>query len=229
MFFKRLSRSRSNSQSYVDNYNSPHDSKTNSQSYDDKYSPIDQRPASSHQPNSGALVSNPNQAQNNQNKDTGMYPIQTQDNYQTPPLSSSGNRPMTNGYNSMGGGSMSGGMSGGMGGQVRNSTDIKNEAAPDLLTRAFNEAVRPYTTKLEEMENEIDSLRMYIEQLEGHRNEVHAWIDKRGLRPGKYHTFMTDRSYSDTLVRRSTNNCATNGLCQPTQSDPRCCNAQCTA
>ncbi|KAI7062243.1 hypothetical protein KC352_g43486, partial [Hortaea werneckii] len=38
MFFKRLSRSRSNSQSYVDNYaNSPHDSKYNSQSYDDKY------------------------------------------------------------------------------------------------------------------------------------------------------------------------------------------------
>jgi len=115
-----------------------------------------------------------------------MYQTQAQDSYQTPPLSSSGNRPMTNGYNSMGGGSMSGGMSGGMGGGnglTRTTTESKSESAPDLLTRAFNEAVRPYTTKLEEMENEIENLRLYIEQLEGHRSEVHAWIDKRGLRP----------------------------------------------
>ena len=33
MFFKRLSRSRSNSQSYIDNY-SPHDSKTQYDDYD---------------------------------------------------------------------------------------------------------------------------------------------------------------------------------------------------
>lgn len=59
------------------------------------------------------------------------------------------------------------------------------EPMPDLLSRAFNEAVRPYTMKLEEMENEIADMRAHIEQLETQRREVHAWIDKRGLRPGK--------------------------------------------
>ena len=91
---------------------------------------------------------------------------------------------MSNGYNNnMGGG-------GSMRGQRESSSGaMKNEAAPDLLTRAFNEAVRPYTNKIEEFEGEIADLRAYIEQLEGHRREVHAWIDKRGLRPGTYHTF----------------------------------------
>ncbi|KAF2152044.1 hypothetical protein K461DRAFT_227531 [Myriangium duriaei CBS 260.36] len=58
-----------------------------------------------------------------------------------------------------------------------------SEAAPDLLTRAFNEAIRPYTSKLDEMEAELADLRAYVEQLESQRREVHAWIDKRGLRP----------------------------------------------
>ena len=59
------------------------------------------------------------------------------------------------------------------------------EAAPDLLTRAFNEALRPYTNRMEDLEAEVNDLRSYVEELEAQRKEVHAWIDKRGLRPGK--------------------------------------------
>lgn len=61
----------------------------------------------------------------------------------------------------------------------------KAEPMPDLLTRAFNEAVRPYTDKIEQLEGEIADLRNWVEQLEIQRSEVHSWIDKRGLRPGK--------------------------------------------
>ncbi|KAH0004805.1 hypothetical protein KCU78_g13215, partial [Aureobasidium melanogenum] len=57
------------------------------------------------------------------------------------------------------------------------------EPMPDLLTRAFNEAVRPYTNRVEELENEVADLKAWVEQLEAQRREVHAWIDKRGLRP----------------------------------------------
>lgn len=170
MFFKRLSRSRSNSQSYIDNSYSPHDSKGPSDSFDDKYRDdvYDQRPDSSRAPD-GPIRAN------------SMFASQAQDQYATPPLSSSGNRPMMNGYN---------------GGSVSNPAISKSqpsgptEAMPDLLTRAFNEAVRPYTTKLEEMENEVADLRAHIEQLEAQRREVHAWIDKRGLRPGKCSKLM---------------------------------------
>ena len=61
----------------------------------------------------------------------------------------------------------------------------KTEPMPDMLTRAFNEAVRPYTDKIEQLEGEISDLRNWVEQLELQRSEVHSWIDKRGLRPGK--------------------------------------------
>ena len=61
----------------------------------------------------------------------------------------------------------------------------KMEAAPDLLTRAFNEALRPYTDKIEVLEQQISDLRDWVEKLEAERREVHQWIDKRGLRPGE--------------------------------------------
>lgn len=60
----------------------------------------------------------------------------------------------------------------------------KTEPMPDLLTRAFNEAVRPYTEKIEHLEGQIAELNAWIESLEQQRAEVHSWIDKRGLRPG---------------------------------------------
>ena len=61
---------------------------------------------------------------------------------------------------------------------------FKAEPAPDLLTRAFNEAVRPYSDKIEQLESQLADLQSYVEQMEHQRSEVHAWIDKRGLRPG---------------------------------------------
>ena len=104
-----------------------------------------------------------------------MFAGQGQDQYTTPPLSSSGNRPAMNGYGSMSGSN-----------PAISKTTVPAEPMPDLLARAFNEAVRPYTNKLEEMEGEISDMRLYIEQLEAQRKEVHAWIDKRGLRPGEW-------------------------------------------
>lgn len=190
MFFKRLSRSRSNSQSYVDQY-SPHDSKTNSASYDDskyasdKYAvagePDGQRPDSSRQSDHAPQLGNP------LSKEAGMYARQSQPTevgggqgqYQSPPVSAGGPR---------------GGVGGGMNGYgsydsemsaPRESTRSKAEPAPDLLLQAFNQALRPYTDKVEGLESEIADLRAYIDQLENQRSDVHAWIDKRGLRPGK--------------------------------------------
>jgi len=189
MFFKRLSRSRSNSQGYVDQYN-PHDSKTNSANYDDKYSPVDnydRRPASSgQQPNTGAHISS----------GRDMYASGGQNDYNTPPLSSHGSHhnraPMGNGY---GGGSGAAGRTS-MSGEP-NPAAFKAEAAPDLLTRAFNEALRPYTSRLEDMEGEISDLRVYVEDLEAQRKEVYAWIDKRGLRPGKFGHNIPDVTPTD--------------------------------
>lgn len=177
MFFRRLSRSRSNSQSYVDNYSSPHDSKTNSANYDDKYNQStaadaqDQRPPSSRQSNTAPRF--------NDAKDANMYPRQSQpqevgNSYASPPVSAGGHQTGTaNGY-----------------GHARYDSaaaqpSSKQEPAPDLLLQAFNQALRPYTDKVEALEGEIADLRAYIDQLESHRGEVHAWIDKRGLRPGE--------------------------------------------
>ena len=169
MFFKRLSRSRSNSQSYIDNY-SPQDSKAPSASYDDKFRDdvYDQRPDSSRGLNSSS------------NKDNTMFAAQNQDQYATPPVSSSGNRSGMNGYSGFGSGSN----------PAISKAPVSAEPMPDLLTRAFNEAIRPYSAKLEEMEGDIADMRAHIEQLEAQRREVHAWIDKRGLRPGKCNSFL---------------------------------------
>lgn len=57
--------------------------------------------------------------------------------------------------------------------------------APDPLTRAFNEAVRPYLDKIDRLEAEIEEKNLDIQQLEEERADMHAWIDKRGLRAGK--------------------------------------------
>lgn len=62
----------------------------------------------------------------------------------------------------------------------------KAEPMPDLLAQAFNQAVRPYTEKIEHLENQLADLQAWVEQLEQQRAEVHSWIDKRGLRPGAY-------------------------------------------
>ena len=59
-------------------------------------------------------------------------------------------------------------------------------SAPDPLTRAFNEAVKPYIEKIERLQAEIEDKNLDIQQLEDERADMHAWIDKRGLRAGKF-------------------------------------------
>ncbi|KAK3697953.1 hypothetical protein LTR37_017177 [Vermiconidia calcicola] len=189
MFFKRLSRSRSNSQSYVDSY-SPHDSKANSQSYPDdgqRYvsggsDAVDDRRdlPSSRQSDNQPFASDPLLA-----KETGgsMYPRQNAPTevqsgmYNSPPMSAAAPR-ATNGYGS------SGNMSGGYDRGVSSSQKGDSNAAPEnLLMQAFNQALRPHMDKVDSLEREIADLQAYVDQLEQQRSDVHAWIDKRGLRP----------------------------------------------
>lgn len=59
---------------------------------------------------------------------------------------------------------------------------------PDLLAQAFNQAVRPYTEKIEQLESQLADMQAWVDQLEQQRAEVHNWIDKRGLRPGTIFT-----------------------------------------
>ncbi|KAF1838278.1 hypothetical protein BDW02DRAFT_12020 [Decorospora gaudefroyi] len=54
---------------------------------------------------------------------------------------------------------------------------------PDLITAAFNQAVQPYTDKIEQLEQQLADMQAWVDQLEQQRAEVHNWIDKRGLRP----------------------------------------------
>jgi hypothetical protein len=56
---------------------------------------------------------------------------------------------------------------------------------PDLITAAFNQAVQPYTEKIEQLESQLADMQAWVDQLEAQRAEVHNWIDKRGLRPGR--------------------------------------------
>lgn len=204
VFFKRLSRSRSNSQSYVDrdnSYDSRHDSKTNSASYDDKYNnaPVVQSPTDLDHEQALPVSRQSNNAPqlgDSLGKETGagaeaMYArrdrpteVGSQDRYHSnsyPPQQRSGN--MSNGYSASMGGSQ--------GYPEAPSGSLKNEPAPDLLLQAFNQAIRPYSDKIENLENEISDLKAYIDALERQRTDVHAWIDKRGLRPGK-HTLSND-------------------------------------
>ena len=58
-------------------------------------------------------------------------------------------------------------------------------AAPDPLTRAFNDAIRPYQDQIEMLKAEIDEKELQLQGLEDERADMHAWIDKRGLRAGK--------------------------------------------
>lgn len=62
----------------------------------------------------------------------------------------------------------------------------KIEPMPDMLAQAFNQAVRPYAEKIEQLESQLAEAQAWVEQLEQQRAEVHSWIDKRGLRPGMY-------------------------------------------
>ncbi|KJY01015.1 hypothetical protein TI39_contig305g00035 [Zymoseptoria brevis] len=199
VFFKRLSRSRSrsNSNSYVDQYDpARHDSKTNSASYDDKYassapvgSPTDD------ELNRGLPIRSLSETRGGADhglpKEPDMYsrrerPVEVgQQQFGAIPNTSNGN--LNGGQYAPG---RAPGSSGGLAGLSSgypsggNTFDHgKAEPAPDLLLQAFNQAIRPYSDKIDNLEGEIADLKAYIDALERQRTEVHAWIDKRGLRP----------------------------------------------
>ncbi|MCJ1344213.1 hypothetical protein MMC31_002416, partial [Peltigera leucophlebia] len=76
-------------------------------------------------------------------------------------------------------------------------------AAPDPLTKAFNEAIKPYVDQIETLKNEVEDLTLQLQQLEDERADMHAWIDKRGLRadvpPSIAAAMNTDPSAAQTL------------------------------
>ncbi|KAF2091950.1 hypothetical protein K490DRAFT_31043 [Saccharata proteae CBS 121410] len=167
MFFKR--RSRANS--YVDESDSPN---SKYDKYDSKYEKYD-RPPSVRQDSAPRLDGHNEQTPLSaaEAKEANMYPRSSQ-----PTDAYSAQRPLNGGHNAMS--PMDSGM-GGMGGGL--GTPVKAEPMPDLLAQAFNQAVRPYTDKIDQLEGQIADLNAWIEGLESQRAEVHAWIDKRGLRP----------------------------------------------
>jgi hypothetical protein len=59
----------------------------------------------------------------------------------------------------------------------------KGEPMPELLAQAFNQAIRPYTDKIEQMEAQMTELQNWADTLQQQRAELWEWIDKRGLRP----------------------------------------------
>jgi hypothetical protein len=187
MFFKRLSRSRSNSQSYVDNYAGPNDS--SKQSYD-AYASAPVSATDDHiddrrdLPSSRQSNTAPQFGEEALEKETsGMYPRQSQPTevpYASPPMSAGA--PVTNGYGSRGAF------------QDDLPPSKPSQAPPDLLMQAFNQALRPHMDKVDQLESEIADLRAYIDQLEQQRSDVHAWIDKRGLRPGEYFHYIQSKN-----------------------------------
>ncbi|KAI9695480.1 MAG: hypothetical protein M1820_008582 [Bogoriella megaspora] len=182
-FFKRLSRSRTNSQSYVEDYDSPNSPKYSSHRADSKYD----GPPSSHQSYNNPSAHFDGQAVQSPTdpslaKEVDMYQRQPgpRDSYGPPPGSRG---------NSMANGMAPGQTASGAPQMAAHSSfdtsanPSKMEPAPDLLTRAFNEAMRPYNDKIEQLENQLADLSSWVEQLELQQKEVHSWIDKRGLRP----------------------------------------------
>lgn len=57
------------------------------------------------------------------------------------------------------------------------------ESPPDILSRAFNEALQPYQERIRRLEGEIARVHATLSTLEHEKAAVHNWIDRRGLRP----------------------------------------------
>lgn len=59
------------------------------------------------------------------------------------------------------------------------------EPAPDALTRAFNDALRPLHQQIAELKAALDDYAGRCEALEAREGDMIAWIDKRGFRAGE--------------------------------------------
>ncbi|KAI4159784.1 MAG: hypothetical protein LQ342_006295 [Letrouitia transgressa] len=67
-------------------------------------------------------------------------------------------------------------------GTAHNTPPQTMAPAPDPLTRAFNDAIKPYKDKIDRLQAELEEKNLDIQALEDERADMHAWIDKRGLR-----------------------------------------------
>ncbi|KAF2763006.1 hypothetical protein EJ05DRAFT_506650 [Pseudovirgaria hyperparasitica] len=166
MFFKR--RSRSNSNTYLDE-SSPRD---RSQSYDQQYhnDKYDRPDSSKHNAQDFDDAS--------EDAEKEMYARQhgPQDAYGSP----RGPHPSINGaaHNALPMHNLTSAPA-----PLNPANALKVETAPDLLTRAFNEALRPQLDKIQQLETQVADMQQWIADLEAQRQEMHEWIDKRGLRP----------------------------------------------
>lgn len=114
-----------------------------------------------------------------------------------------------------------------MGSMRQTSAQFEPVNAPDMLTQAFNMAVRPYQDIIESKEAEVQELRDYVATLENERRDIHAWIDKRGLRPGAFHTPLRyTPNHANSANRCPTKHSSRHGyrLKQLIQSRPSCLN-----
>ncbi|KAL9102870.1 MAG: hypothetical protein Q9163_002022 [Psora crenata] len=77
------------------------------------------------------------------------------------------------------------------------------EPTPDPLTKAFNDALRPYQEQIEDLKAQLEEHIFRIQTLEDERADMHAWIDKRGLRadvpPSIARAMNTDPTAAQTL------------------------------
>ena len=76
--------------------------------------------------------------------------------------------------------------------------------APDPLTRAFNEALKPYHEKIHLLQADLEAANGQIQTLEGERAAMHNWIDKRGLRPDLPPELSASLAASNSPVAAST-------------------------
>ena len=67
--------------------------------------------------------------------------------------------------------------------EAANRTTSNMAQAPDPLTRAFNEALKPYHERISLLQADLDAANAQIHALEAEKAALHNWIDKRGLRP----------------------------------------------
>lgn len=57
---------------------------------------------------------------------------------------------------------------------------------PDLLAAAFHQAVKPYTERIDILEQQLAEMQDMMQMQDQQRAEIFSWIDKRGLRPGEF-------------------------------------------
>lgn len=90
---------------------------------------------------------------------------------------------------------------------TRPITSTTMEPTPDPLTKAFNDAIRPYVDQIEDLKNKIEDTNYQLQQLEDERADMHAWIDKRGLRAGEFPNNLSSYQSILTSSRRTSIHC----------------------